>query len=623
VKFFIIFIAAVLYAGVNVYLPKKANISLPIDYNCVKYNYINEIDLNNSLAIVDYNKLDWIIKKKDVQIITPIENLDQYIVSKVPFETIHTIANPTLPVKIFFSALSDEYEYINIPFKEFIYSNVDAIIRDKKAEGFYNYSLKKLGMDFNRYFLIGKINFIKRHKKDIDFLNFYLLENYKGNPKNLYESLILTSYYLNKKIDLCNKLTYKCQSEIFKKSKVLKVIVTPNWPPFDIYEKGHLKGIGIDFWKLIAKKAKLEYEFEIEPVWVNVLNAIKNKKADLTPNTSETPDRKKFAIFSKPYVEFPLAIVCKSGTKIDNVNDISSIAVGYNFTAHKLMKKHFPNLRYISAKNTKEALEFVKRGKAQCAVDILPTIVWYVNKYRFLNMEIIKTTDFKFKLQVMIRNDLPEIKTKIDKAIEQITPEEKNEIINRYLGIKIKENKYNLAFIFIILVFSVLFVIVILKTLRYRSQAQIDALTGILNRGTIEKRLKKLTKKTHGSVIFFDIDYFKRINDTYGHEFGDYVLQNLSKLIKQSIRSSDYFGRWGGEEFLIILPETEYENALKIAEKLRKKIAVHSFKGVKITSSFGVSEFKKGDNPENIIQKADKALYEAKKSGRNQVKGIK
>jgi diguanylate cyclase (GGDEF)-like protein len=94
-------------------------------------------------------------------------------------------------------------------------------------------------------------------------------------------------------------------------------------------------------------------------------------------------------------------------------------------------------------------------------------------------------------------------------------------------------------------------------------------------------------------------------------------------LIKESIRSSDYFGRWGGEEFLIILPDTSYENALKIAEKLRKKIAVHSFKNVKITSSFGVTEFKRGESVDNIMARADEALYEAKESGRNQVKGKK
>ena len=116
-----------------------------------------------------------------------------------------------------------------------------------------------------------------------------------------------------------------------------------------------------------------------------------------------------------------------------------------------------------------------------------------------------------------------------------------------------------------------------------------------------------------------DIDHFKKVNDTYGHEFGDYVLKEFANVVKQNIRNSDIFARIGGEEFILILPHTSYESALKVAEKLRKAIEKHDFKGKKITASFGVSEFE-GDL-QMAIEIADEALYEAKRNGRNQVKG--
>jgi polar amino acid transport system substrate-binding protein len=622
-RYLILFFSFIfLFADIKVFIPKHYDIKLPGKYKKVYFDDVKKIDLNNSLAIVSYENIPWILEK-NVTIITPIENLKEYIVSKVPLDKITILANPTLSAKVLLKALPYKINFIKIPQKEFFYSNIDAVVTDKKIEGFYNYDISKLGVGFNKYFLISTKKFALKHKREVDFLNFFLLENYKTSKSRLFETLILSAYYLDKKIDICSKLFYRCDNKILNPSKVVKVSITPTWPPFNMYENNELKGIGIDLWKLIAKKANIKYTFELENNWLNVLNAIKTKKADLTPNTSKTPDREKFAIFSKPYIEFPLAIICKRGLNIDNIKDIKSIAVGYNYTAHKLMKKHYPNLHYIPVKTTKEALEFVKSSKAECAVDILPTIIWYVNKFHYINMDIVKTTDFKFKLQVMIRKDLPELKVKIDKAIDKITPQEKNEIINKYIGIKIKNKNHNVAFSVIVIIILVLLVLVGYKMLKYRKEANIDMLTGILNRGAIEKKLRKLAKKAEGSVIFFDIDHFKNINDTYGHEFGDYVLQNLSKLIKESIRSSDYFGRWGGEEFLIILPDTSYENALKIAEKLRKKIAVHSFKNVKITSSFGVTEFKRGESVDNIMARADEALYEAKESGRNQVKGKK
>lgn len=151
----------------------------------------------------------------------------------------------------------------------------------------------------------------------------------------------------------------------------------------------------------------------------------------------------------------------------------------------------------------------------------------------------------------------------------------------------------------------------------------IDSLTGIYNRNKLKEivayELRKYKReKIPLSLIMFDIDHFKKINDTYGHNVGDYALKTISNIVLENIRESDVFARWGGEEFVILAPNTKIENAQVLAEKLRKKIANFDFDGIgTITCSFGVAEIREGFGLENMIESADKALYVAKRSGRN------
>ena len=120
--------------------------------------------------------------------------------------------------------------------------------------------------------------------------------------------------------------------------------------------------------------------------------------------------------------------------------------------------------------------------------------------------------------------------------------------------------------------------------------------------------------------MFFDIDYFKKVNDTYGHQIGDHILILLIKLVSKFLRKIDILGRWGGEEFIIILPNTDLKKAISVAEKLRLKIEKYNFFEIgTLTCSFGVTAVSKNDNYDSIIKRVDSLLYKAKKSGRNRV----
>lgn len=153
-----------------------------------------------------------------------------------------------------------------------------------------------------------------------------------------------------------------------------------------------------------------------------------------------------------------------------------------------------------------------------------------------------------------------------------------------------------------------------------------DQLTKLYNRRKIDKILETEIEQARRynhlfSLILIDIDYFKKINDNYGHLVGDLVLQTLSKLFASNIRKSDMVGRWGGEEFLIISMEKDLKKVLVFVEKLRALVDNHHFKTVgNITCSFGVSHYTQGDSIDSLLRRADVALYHAKNAGRNCVK---
>ena len=149
-----------------------------------------------------------------------------------------------------------------------------------------------------------------------------------------------------------------------------------------------------------------------------------------------------------------------------------------------------------------------------------------------------------------------------------------------------------------------------------------DPLTGILNRRAILEELSQrmnhhLYDFEHLSILMLDIDLFKKINDNYGHIVGDKVLIKVSEIISQLIREFDTVGRYGGEEFLVILPNTNSENAYKAAERIRKKIEETEFDDIEhLTVSIGFTSYA-DESIESLINKADQNLYEAKKTGRN------
>lgn len=156
-------------------------------------------------------------------------------------------------------------------------------------------------------------------------------------------------------------------------------------------------------------------------------------------------------------------------------------------------------------------------------------------------------------------------------------------------------------------------------------QAHHDSLTGLMNRRSFEELLPLEVERSHRygsplSLIMFDIDHFKAVNDLYGHPVGDRILCQVADTLQASMRGSDILIRWGGEEFLSLLPETKAEAASVLADTLRALLARTRFTGPgKISASLGVTQYRPGESARSLLKRVDDALYQAKEAGRDQV----
>ncbi|HET8806868.1 MAG TPA: GGDEF domain-containing protein, partial [Methylophaga sp.] len=155
--------------------------------------------------------------------------------------------------------------------------------------------------------------------------------------------------------------------------------------------------------------------------------------------------------------------------------------------------------------------------------------------------------------------------------------------------------------------------------------AHTDSLTQVWNRYRIEQAIDAELSAAERydrpcSILLFDVDHFKHVNDEHGHEVGDIVLKRLTSEVEKQLRATDFLGRWGGEEFIVLASNNMLEEAGNLAERLRKHIASINFTDVgKVTISIGVAQWRTGESRRYMLERADKAMYQAKQSGRNRV----
>lgn len=432
--------------------------------------------------------------------------------------------------------------------------------------------------------------------------------------------------------------------------KQLKLCIDPNWMPYEkISDRGQHFGITSDYFNIFQKRIGIPIFLYPTSTWNETLEAVRTRKCDLISAAKKTKQREVYLNFTPPYLNFPLAVAVKDTVtpNPDFTQEMhKTFALPKGYAAIENLPEAFPKVKILVVKNRKEGFEKVNKGEAYGYIDSWPIIAYALKTEGVTGLKIGGELPSYGGLGAATRNDEPELLSIFEKLTRSLSPDDQERINKKWLAVDVK-TEIDYALLALIL-FAVLILIAVFSYLYWRlskanKHAQIaleelikaqikleelattDKLTGLYNRAKIDEILQNEIYRSERyqhdfGVIMIDVDNFKQVNDTFGHHVGDDVLKEYAATLRDGIRKTDHVGRWGGDEFIVICPETDVDGVHAIAQKLCQKIATHDFETVgQGTASLGLAIPRGGDTITSLLKRADKALYQAKSDGRNRV----
>lgn len=390
--------------------------------------------------------------------------------------------------------------------------------------------------------------------------------------------------------------------------KAVKMCVDPDWAPFErINAHGQHEGIAADLVQLVAQRVGLSIELYPTTTWEESLAASKSGRCELMSFLNRSPARDAWLIFTDPiFFDQNIIVTREEHPNIDHLQGVQgkSVALPRGTMMEERIRKDYPGLRVVTTASESEAITLVSERKADMTVRSLIVAAHAIKKEGLFNLKVAgQMPEYTNQLRIGVIQQAPILRNILDKGVQSITPQERESVVNRHVAIQVHNGiDYGLIW-----------------------QGGTDKLTGLFNRQKLDVKLEMefLRARRSGaplSVIILDLDHFKNVNDTWGHQVGDQVLVCTAQLLTARLRQTDCAGRWGGEEFMVICPDTDLEGARALAETLRQAIAAQIFPTAgHQTASFGVACCTVGDQVKTLVSRADQALYEAKHLGRNRV----
>jgi len=424
----------------------------------------------------------------------------------------------------------------------------------------------------------------------------------------------------------------KSQQKWLSDHSPLRICINPNWMPYERYDRGRYQGIIADYMQLIQQHLNTGTQLIQTQSWAQTLEKMLGGSCDLLTSAMQTPTNSQYLSFSRPYLSMPVVMAIHQDTdelSIEQLRPDQPLVFIRGSAMQDILATRYPTLSTRTVDSIREGLFMIDQGKAYGFVGTSAGIRVAMETHHIMGLKLSRSIHDNWDISIAVPSKDPTLVTILDSAIQSITPEEHQQILDRW----ITPTQPTVEFKYLWQVIAFATAILMLISYRYHVirnysaklelLAQRDPLTGLYNRNKMRELLDQLAATATRynrplSLIFMDIDHFKMINDQHGHNAGDDVLRETAKVMHDNLRQTDIAGRWGGEEFLILLPETTAENALESAEKLRQIISQHSFPGnLRETCSFGITAYYPGENTETFVDRADHAMYLAKGAGRN------
>lgn len=420
-------------------------------------------------------------------------------------------------------------------------------------------------------------------------------------------------------------------------ARTVRMCVDPDWVPFErINDDGKHEGIAADLIQTVAQRVGLKIELLPTRSWKDSIAASRSGACQLLSFLNQTPVRDRWLIFTAPIFFDPNVVISREEHGyISDLRGLSrkTVALPRGTMVEEWVRREYPNLTPILTDSEQEAVSLVSERKADITIRSLIVAAYTIKKEGLFNLKIAgHVPDFTNKLRIGIVRNETVLRDILEKGVQTLTPQDREAISNKHVSIRVQQGfDYRLLWEILagsaVLLGAGLFWMRKLRTLNRKlaKLAITDSLTGLYNRLKLEEVLdyEALRAARSGqpfSVVLIDVDNFKQVNDQHGHQTGDRLLIEVSGILRASTRATDFAGRWGGEEFLIVCPATDADGARQLSENLRQAIEKHRFPVIeRKTASFGVACFRQGDTVSEIVSRADAALYAAKAGGRNRV----
>ncbi len=414
--------------------------------------------------------------------------------------------------------------------------------------------------------------------------------------------------------------------------------VDPDWVPFEsVDEYGVHRGIAADLVRLAASRVGLTLDLVRTKDWAESLAAARAGRCKILSFLNQTDQRDTWLNFTAPVFVDPNVFITREGHGfIANLADQGgqSIVFPVGTAMEEMVRRDYPALRVLTVETEDAALAMVSSGKADMTMRSLIVAAHTIKTQGLFNLKIAgRFSNYANRLRIGVVKDDPVLRDILDKGVVSIGRAETDAIVNRHVSIKVENGiDYTLilklfgGFLAVVLVGGVYHIRLRRLHAELQRVSRTDALTGLANRATIDAAFAAELERNRRherplSILMVDIDHFKAVNDRFGHQAGDRVLKTVAEAIRAGVRLSDTVGRWGGEEFLVLCPETSSTDARALADRLR--LAVRSATADATGShsiSVGIAGARFDDTTDALLRRADAALYRAKDDGRDCVR---
>ena len=435
----------------------------------------------------------------------------------------------------------------------------------------------------------------------------------------------------------------------------VSVGVPTNLMPLIGIENGDGIGFDADMLRLITQKLPLTIKWQSCGSWSHCLKALEQREIDILPSMSYSEDRSRYTSFTQRYWSMPWAVLYRNKETLNargsvNVGDLRGQRLGIiqDYSVVSLLRNQ-RGTEVIEYDNIEQATKALKENQINVYVDSLPILVYELQNHPIThaNLEVLDDAPGQ-DLFFGVRSDWQPLVVTLNRGIDNITQSQKNQLRNKWYGYELQTGWSDEELIQVALKVGsgvvLVFLFIAFRNSRLRREVKLrkdaekriryvathDELTGLPNRKLLSDRLEQAILQAERSnkafaIMFLDLDGFKQINDKYGHEVGDELLIHASQRMQSMLRRSDTVCRYGGDEFVILLPTTPTTSAaLAVARKLVVHIARPyqiSTHMLEVSTSIGVSLFPQHGSDENaLLRAADKAMYAAKDAGKNDVR---